>query len=151
MHRRVQKARGSLGMCSRFSIWLTKFSKSFCSSADIIIDGLARSLTLRARLLVFIGMRGSKWTRDGRLSWSGMSAPIDLEALSVDNGSTGSTSWWKNWQENIYHPRSVHESEILTPGKFEVFVITCTPKKHPEEAKARSDWLLNQITSRQRE
>jgi hypothetical protein len=28
---------------------------------------------------------------------------------------------------------------ILAPGKSEVFVITSTPKKYPEEAKTRSD------------
>jgi hypothetical protein len=50
--------------------------KSFCSLADIIIDGLAWPLTPRARLLVFIRMWESKWARDHHLSWSGMSAPI---------------------------------------------------------------------------
>jgi hypothetical protein len=34
--------------------------KRFCSSADIIFDGLARPLTPRACLLVFIRTRGSK-------------------------------------------------------------------------------------------
>jgi hypothetical protein len=76
-HHHVQKARGSIGMHSRFSIWLAKFSKSFCSSADIIIDGLARPLTPQARLLVFIEMQGSKWAQDRHLSWSGMSTSID--------------------------------------------------------------------------
>jgi hypothetical protein len=36
-------------------------------------------------------------------------------------------------------PRSVHEYGILAPGKSKVFAITSTPKKHPEEANARSD------------
>jgi hypothetical protein len=35
---RVQKARGSIGMCSEF---INQVFKSFCSSAGIIIDGLA--------------------------------------------------------------------------------------------------------------
>jgi hypothetical protein len=76
-HHHVQKVRGSIDMCSRFSIWLTKFSKVFCSSADIVIDGLARPLNPKAHLLVFIGMWGSKWAWDHHLSWSSMSAPID--------------------------------------------------------------------------
>jgi hypothetical protein len=34
--------------------------KSFYSSVDIIIDGLARPITPQACLLVFIGTQGSK-------------------------------------------------------------------------------------------
>jgi hypothetical protein len=34
---RVQKARGSIGMCSKFIILLIKFPKVFCSSAGVII------------------------------------------------------------------------------------------------------------------
>jgi hypothetical protein len=36
-------------------------------------------------------------------------------------------------------PESVHEFGILTLGISEVFVITATLKKHPEEVKARFD------------
>jgi hypothetical protein len=77
VHRRVQKARDSIGIYSIFSIWLTTFLKSICSSTDIIIDDLARPITQRVCLLVFIGTQGSKWARDRHLSWLGMLALID--------------------------------------------------------------------------
>jgi hypothetical protein len=39
----------------------------------------------------------------------------------------------------IYHPRSGHRSRIFAPVKSEVFIITSTQNKHPEEAKVRSN------------
>jgi hypothetical protein len=48
-----KKARGSIGMSSKFSTRLIIFSKVFHSSVDI--DGLARPLTPQACPLVFIG------------------------------------------------------------------------------------------------
>jgi hypothetical protein len=40
--------------------FINQVFKSFCSSADIIIDGLALPKTSRARLLVFIGTQWNK-------------------------------------------------------------------------------------------
>jgi hypothetical protein len=61
----------------KFIILLIKFFKSFCSSAGIIIDGLALPQTFWACLLVFIGTWWNKWARDQHLLWSGISASID--------------------------------------------------------------------------
>jgi hypothetical protein len=43
---------------------INQVCKKNCSLADIIIDGLARSLTMRVCLLLFFGTWGSKWAQD---------------------------------------------------------------------------------------
>jgi hypothetical protein len=48
---------------------------------------------------------------------------------AVTYSINNSTTCWKSWHEEIYHPRSVHGSGILAAGILEVFVITNTPKK----------------------
>jgi hypothetical protein len=135
-HRRVQKVRDSIGMCSIFSIWLIKFSKSFCSSADIIIDSLARLLTPRACLLVLIRMQGIRhvgldrlisfigWQRINRLHIMMEELVREDPSPTISTRIRDSRTWYI-W--SIYN------------------------YKHPEEAKTISDWLLNRITSRRKE
>jgi hypothetical protein len=71
---RVQKARVPY-VCAPI-VFINQIFKSFYSSADIIIDGLALPQTSRACLLVFIRTQRNKWERDQHLLWSDISAPI---------------------------------------------------------------------------
>jgi hypothetical protein len=72
-----KKVRDSIGMCSIFNIWLTKFSKFFASQQiyhhrwfGSTSNPMSASPSIHRNV-------GNKWAQDHHLSRSGVSAPID--------------------------------------------------------------------------